>query len=153
MKRLILLVSALLAFGLAPARAVQPDEILKDRVLEARARHLSAELRCMVCQNQSIDDSDAPLARDIRTLVRERLQAGASDSAVRDFLVDRFGAFILLKPPLELGTLLLWGMPLLVLLGGGGALVLRTRASRRADAPTALDDGERRRLDELLAKN
>ncbi len=144
---------AFLALGCAPARAVQPDEILRDPLLETRARHLSAELRCMVCQNQSIDDSDAPLARDIRTLVRERLQAGASDAAIRTYLVGRFGAFILLKPPLETGTLLLWGMPLLVLVCGGGVLALRVRRTHRKDVAAPLDEGERQRLDRLLAKN
>ncbi len=100
------------------AFAVQPDEMLKDPALEARARHLSQELRCMVCQNQSIDDSEAPLARDLRVLVRERLEAGDSDQQVLDFLVARYGEFVLLKPPFKLDTLLLWGLPPLALLAG-----------------------------------
>src|ERR1700751_4574206 len=102
----------------APAFAVQPDEILPDPVLEARARDLSRELRCMVCQNQSIDDSDAPLARDLRLLVRDRLKAGDSDRQVLDFLTARYGAFVLLKPPLEWTTVLLWfGPPGLLVIG------------------------------------
>ena len=92
-----------------PAQAVQPDEMLNDPVLESRARDLSRELRCMVCQNQSIDDSEAPLARDLRLLVRERLTKGDSDQQVIDYLVSRYGQFVLLKPPLEWHTLILWG--------------------------------------------
>ena len=107
--RLVVLALALAAA--THAFAVQPDEVLTDPALEARARVLSKELRCMVCQNQSIDDSDAPLARDLRILVRERLTAGDSDGQVLDFLVARYGEFVLLKPRLELHTLLLWGAP------------------------------------------
>ena len=109
------------------AYAVQPDEIMADPVKEARARALSQELRCMVCQNQSIDDSEAPLARDLRLLVRERLAAGDSDSQVIDFLVARYGEFVLLKPRLERQTLLLWLLPPLALAGGGIALWLHSR--------------------------
>src|SRR2546430_15373251 len=112
-----------------PAYAVQPDEILADPIREARARELSKELRCMVCQNQSIDDSDAPLARDLRLLVRERLKDGDSDRQVIDFLVARYGEFVLLKPRVALHTALLWfGPPALL---GGGALVLFVIARRR----------------------
>ena len=107
----------------SPALAVQPDEILPDPALEARARELSRELRCMVCQNQSIDDSDAPLARDLRLLVRERLKAGDSDAQVLDFLTARYGEFVLLKPRLRWDTALLWFAPALVLLVGAGALL------------------------------
>ena len=113
--------SALLALALlgAPAaHAVQPDEIMSDAAKESRARELSRELRCMVCQNQSIDDSDAPLARDLRLLVRERLAAGDSDNQVLDFLVARYGQFVLLKPRFERQTLLLWLLPPVLLLGG-----------------------------------
>ena len=154
MRRLWLLVAAvLLAHAPLTAWAVQPDEILKDPALEARARSLSAQLRCLVCQNQSIDDSDAPLARDIRVLVRERLQGGEDDAQVRNFLVDRYGAFILLKPPFEVGTLLLWGAPLLVLLVGGGLTLATARRLRHQREPVApLDEGERRTLDELLSR-
>src|SRR5438477_6443849 len=108
------IVIALTLIG-APALAVQPDEILQDPVLETRARALSQELRCMVCQNQSIDDSDAPLAKDLRLLVRERLTAGDSDNQVIDFLVARYGEFVLLKPRVSAHTLLLWLAPLAVL--------------------------------------
>src|SRR3954463_11503940 len=107
--RIVVLLCALLS--LSPAIAVQPDEVLPDSALEARARTLSRELRCMVCQNQSIDDSDAPLARDLRLLVRERLTAGDSDAQVEDFLVARYGNFVLLKPPFEWHTALLWLTP------------------------------------------
>jgi cytochrome c-type biogenesis protein CcmH len=112
----------------SPAFAVQPDEILKDPALEARARALSQELRCMVCQNQSIDDSDAPLARDLRILVRERLSAGDSDRQVIDFLVARYGQFVLLKPQFSWNTLFLWLSPFVLLVIGAIAFV---RAGRR----------------------
>ncbi len=120
---------ALLAALVAPTLvfAVTPDEMLKDPVLEARARDLSRELRCMVCQNQSIDDSEAPLARDLRLLVRERLTQGDSDKQVLDFLVARYGAFVLLRPPFEWHTWLLWGVSPSVLLGGMIGLILLAR--------------------------
>jgi len=114
-----------------PAHAVQPDEVLPDAALEARARTLSKELRCMVCQNQSIDDSDAPLARDLRLLVRERLKGGDSDPQVIDFLVARYGEFVLLKPRLSWHTALLWLGPPATLLGGALALVLVARRRTR----------------------
>jgi cytochrome c-type biogenesis protein CcmH len=144
----------------APPRvlAVQPDEILSDPALEARARALSKELRCMVCQNQSIDDSDAPLARDLRLLVRERLQAGDSDRQVIDFLVTRYGEFVLLKPRFSLRTVLLWLGPAAFLVIGALALLLisrryRTRASAELAAPPArLTAGEEARLTEILGR-
>ena len=114
------------------ALAVQPGEILADPKMEARARDISAELRCLVCQNQSIDDSDAALARDLRMLVRERLKAGDSDTQVRDYLVARYGDFILLKPPFKMETLLLWLTPFAVLLAGAAALMAFTRRRRVA---------------------
>ena len=131
----------------APALAVQPSEMLKDPELEARARALSSELRCLVCQNESIDDSDADLARDIRLLIRERITKGESNTQVRDFLVSRYGDFILLKPPLKLSTALLWfSAPLTFLLGGLAIWI----ASRRRPAPSApLTADEERRLAEL----
>ena len=132
MRRAGLLLAALLACAPVPALAVRPDEIMADHRLEARARDLSTGLRCMVCQNQSIDDSDATLARDIRVLVRERLRAGDTDAQIRSFLVQRYGAFILLKPPVEAGTLLLWGTPFLALLLGGTAIAYATRQARSA---------------------
>ena len=115
----------------ASALAVQPDEVMKDPILEARARTLSAELRCLVCQNQSIDDSDAPLARDIRLLIRERIAKGESNDVVRAYLVSRYGDFILLKPPFKPETLLLWLSPVLILgLGLGAALFARQGQGR-----------------------
>src|SRR3712207_8979634 len=104
----------------SPGLAVQPNEVLPDPALERRARDISAGLRCLVCQNQSIDDSDAPLAKDLRVLVRERLQSGDSDRQVRDFVVQRYGEFVLLKPAFGLHTALLWLGPLLVLSAGAG---------------------------------
>jgi cytochrome c-type biogenesis protein CcmH len=125
------LLGALLASLAGPALAVQPDEVMKDPALEARARDLSAELRCLVCQNQSIDDSDAPLARDIRLLIRERIGQGESNDAVRAYLVSRYGDFILLKPPFKPETLLLWLSPVLTLgVGVAAALLARRRAPR-----------------------
>ena len=127
----------------APAFAVQPDEVMKDAGLEARARALSSELRCMVCQNQSIDDSDAPLARDIRLLIRERIGKGESNDQVRAYLVSRYGDFILLKPPFKLETLILWLSPALVLSAGLAAIVMNRRKSPAA-APklTAEEEAE-----------
>lgn len=148
--RRILLLSILLA-GLAPslASAVQPDEVLPDPKLEARARAISAGLRCLVCQNQSIDDSKAELARDLRLLVRERLNLGESDGQVRAFLVKRYGKFILLKPPLDLETAFLWGMPALVLAAGGIALLFGLRRLQSMPA-TPLSQAERDRLAAVL---
>jgi len=148
--RRILLLSIVLA-GLAPslARAVQPDEVLPDPKLEARARAISAGLRCLVCQNQSIDDSKAEFARDLRLLVRERLNLGESDKQVRAFLVKRYGNFILLKPPLDLETAFLWGMPALVLATGGIALLFGLRRLQSTPA-TPLSRAERDRLAAVL---
>jgi len=151
MRRGLALAGALLvAVTLAiPALAVQPDEVLPDPALESRARSLSRELRCMVCQNQSIDDSDAPLARDLRILVRDRLKAGDSDRQVIDFLVDRYGEFVLLKPRVAWHTAVLWASPVLVLLIGVLALVrLRRRAAPRTVA--GLTPDEERRIESLL---
>ena len=137
------------------AYAVQPDEIMADPVREARARDLSRELRCMVCQNQSIDDSDAPLARDLRLLVRERIASGDSDSQVIDFLVARYGEFVLLKPRFTPHTLLLWLLPPLALGGGGLALWLysRRRSPSAASDPDLLHltEEEEARLERLIA--
>ena len=120
MGRSISLIAAgfLLALCAIPAFAVDPQEQLKDPVLEARAREISAGLRCLVCQNQSIDDSDAPLAKDLRLLVRQQLQKGESDKQVVDYVVARYGEFVLLKPRLRWNTLFLWGAPLLLIAGG-----------------------------------
>jgi cytochrome c-type biogenesis protein CcmH len=135
-----------------PAFAVRPDEILSDPVLEARARNLSAELRCMVCQNESIDESDAPLAHDLRVLVREHLQAGESDAAIRNYLVARYGDFILLKPPFKAETFLLWTAPLLVLLAGTVGIALAARRRSQAPAAPDLNAEEQARLADLLKK-
>lgn len=147
----LILALAIASFAAGPARAVQADEVLTDPALEARARDISAGLRCLVCQNQSIDDSDAPLAKDLRLLVRERLKAGDSNGEVVDFIVARYGEFVLLKPRLSRGTLLLWFATPAVL---AAAMVLiflgyrRRRAASEALAP--LSAGEKRRLDRLL---
>ena len=139
---------------MAPARAVQPDEMLSDPGLEARARALSRDLRCMVCQNQSIDDSDAPLARDLRLLVRERLTKGDSDQQVIDFLVARYGEFVLLKPRFEAHTAILWATPVVLLILGAATLVVfaRRRSLTRPDAG-ALSPQERARLSELTGQS
>ena len=151
MRRLAIIALAFALIAPATALAVQPDEILKDSKLEARARDLSRELRCMVCQNQSIDDSDAPLARDLRLLVRQRLQAGDSDSQVLDFLVARYGEFVLLKPRLEWHTLLLWGLAPAALVAGGVALVLMARRRRVVSLQAApLTADEQKRLATLV---
>lgn len=132
-----------------PLHAVEPDEILKDQKLEERARALSSELRCLVCQNQSIDDSHAPLAKDLRVLVRQKLVGGDSDDAIRAFLVDRYGEFILLKPRFSADTLILWITPFCLLALGG--LVLIRKSRKAAETQVAVLDGdEQARLAELL---
>ncbi|HEX2215740.1 MAG TPA: cytochrome c-type biogenesis protein [Xanthobacteraceae bacterium] len=130
------------------AHAIQPDEVLADPKLEERARALSQQLRCMVCQNQSIDDSDAPLARDLRLIVRERLKVGDTDAQVLDFLVARYGEFVLLKPRLAWHTAVLWAAPFAILLIGA-ALIFVSLRRRQAEAPQPLAAEEERRLDEL----
>ncbi|QIG98792.1 MULTISPECIES: cytochrome c-type biogenesis protein [unclassified Bradyrhizobium] len=152
----VAVLAAILMFGAMPARAVLPDEIMADPAKEARARELSRELRCMVCQNQSIDDSEAPLARDLRLLVRERIAAGDSDRQVIDFLVARYGEFVLLKPRLNEHTLLLWLTPPLALLLGGFALWRLGRrkvnpAEGEGDSTPGLTSDEQARLERLLA--
>lgn len=132
MRALRIVVAMLALLQAAPAFAVQPDEILPDAKMEERARNLSRELRCMVCQNQSIDDSDAPLARDLRLLVRERLKAGDSDKQVMDFLTARYGDFVLLNPPMNPKTFLLWVLPAGLLVIGGLVLIVAMR--RRSGA-------------------
>jgi cytochrome c-type biogenesis protein CcmH len=149
----LLFVAAVLAAA-TPAFAVRPDEILPDPTLEARARALSHELRCMVCQNQSIDDSDAPLAHDLRVLVRDRLKAGDTDQQVLDFLVARYGEFVLLNPRFEWRTAPLWLAPIAILLISAVTLVVAVRRGRlrrgaRTDAPVPLSESERARLAEL----
>jgi cytochrome c-type biogenesis protein CcmH len=146
--RAVFLAAVLVGLSL-PALAVEPDEVLADPALETRARALSAELRCMVCQNQSIDDSDAPLAKDLRLLLRERLQAGDTDDEVTQFLVSRYGDFILLRPRFKIETALLWAAPALVLLAGIG-LILRSRRRRGKEAP--LDPAEEAALGRVLSE-
>jgi len=148
----ILLAAAIAAFAVA-ALAVEPGEVLKDAALEARARTLSSEIRCLVCQNQSIDESNADLARDMRRLVRERLRAGDSDQAIRDYLIKRYGDFVMLRPPVKRSTWLLWFGPGLVLLGAAGVMIVYFRNRRRATAAVALGEDEQARLDALLAED
>ena len=146
MRLLIVLLGLLAAM---PAFAVNPDERLADPALEARARALSQQLRCLVCQSESIDDSNADLAHDLRVLVRDRLKAGDSDDEVLAYLRARYGDYVLLKPPVERATWLLWfgpGVVLVLVLGGVGIAALR----RRPAVPVPLDDEERARLDALL---
>lgn len=152
MRVLLLLFALLLPLHVAPAFAVQPDEVLSDPALEARARELSKELRCMVCQNQSIDDSDAPLARDLRLLVRERLKAGDTNQQVLSFMVDRYGEFVLMRPVLSWRNALLWGAPILAVMLGGVVVLLTLR--RRAAAPEVarLTPDEEARVARLLAQ-
>jgi cytochrome c-type biogenesis protein CcmH len=155
-RRVCAVLLALLPVLIAPGvvLAVEPGEMLKDATLEGRARALSKELRCMVCQNQSIDDSEAPLAHDLRVLVRERLQAGDTDTQVVDFLVDRYGEFVLLNPRLSWHTALLWGLPPAVLLLGMLAIVVvirRRRTTPPAEAPN-LNAAEEAQLSDLLRR-
>ena len=151
---LLLALSLIPAAG--PALAVNPDEMLKDPALEARARELGRDLRCLVCQNQSIDDSDADLAKDLRVIVRERITAGDSDTQVKAFVVDRYGDYVLLKPPFKATTLVLWLGPL-ALLVGAVALILafyrRRAAVAAAPPPPPLTPEEQRRLDKLLKES
>ena len=140
-----------LAFVLAApfaAQAVQPDEMLPDAKLEARARTISTGIRCMVCQNENIDDSDAPLAKDLRLLVRDRLKKGDTDQQVRDYLVARYGDFVLLNPPFKTDTLLLWLTPALVLAAAAGFAIVRIRAPKPAEA-AGLSDAEKADIERL----
>jgi len=142
---------ALLLLAAGTARAVEPSEMLKDPALEARARAISKELRCLVCQNQSIDDSNADLAHDLRVIVRERLQAGDSDAQVKAYLVARYGDFILLDPPFKAKTLLLWAGPGALLVLGAGVMIIAYRRRRAVvSPPAALSDEEQKRLAKLL---
>ncbi|UVK38129.1 cytochrome c-type biogenesis protein CcmH [Mesorhizobium sp. AR10] len=145
---LVLLLALMFA---GAAQAVKPDEVLADPALEARARALSEGLRCMVCQNQSIDESDADLARDLRILVRQRLVAGDTDQQVMDYIVSRYGEFVLLKPRFNPRNALLWGTPVVLLLVGGIFIVLTAR-SRRSLATKALSTEEQAALDTILRR-
>ena len=153
MSRVLLLALVLVLGSLASVPAIaalSPDELLDDPALEARARVIGKQLRCVVCQNQSIDDSNAELAEDFRHIVRERLEAGDSDSEILDYMTDRYGEFVLLKPPVTAGTIVLWGGPFAVLLIGAGLLVVTVRRRREAAGATELTAAERRQLDALL---
>ncbi|WP_108659670.1 cytochrome c-type biogenesis protein [Acuticoccus kandeliae] len=152
MRRVLLLALALLVA--APAFAANPDEMLSDPALEARAREISQEVRCLVCQNQSIDASDAELARDLRILVRERVSAGDTNEEVLNYLTDRYGAFVRLRPPFTASTLLLWGAPLLIVIIalGAGGLYLRSRRQPAADVDARLTEAEEAELAALLAE-
>ncbi len=153
MKYLHALALLVALFATAPSLAVEPDEMLANPVLEARARAISKELRCMVCQNESIDESQAPLAHDLRLLVRRRLVAGDSNQQVIDFLVSRYGEFILLKPPLSWNTVALWGAPPALLLVGAIMIVVverRRKAIQRASGMPQLSAAEQARLAEIL---
>jgi len=149
--RILAVVAALFLAG-HPALAVTPDEVLANAALEARARSISAELRCMICQNQSIDESDAELARDLRVLVRQRLLAGDSDAQVIDYVVSRYGEFVLLRPRVNWRNALLWGTPVLLLLAGGSYMLVAARRRKTLET-AALTDDERRALDEALGKD
>lgn len=134
-----------------PVSAVEPDEILQNRDLEKRARSISSGLRCLVCQNQSIDDSDAPLAKDLRVLVRERLSSGDTDQQVKDYVVQRYGEFVLLKPPFNRHTLLLWGSPFLICLLGFfifWKVANSQRSNKDSDRP--LSETEQKELGNIL---
>lgn len=150
----LFLIATLALAGLGPAGAVEPDELLPDTALEARARRISSDLRCLVCQNQSIDDSSAGLAKDLRLLVRQRLNEGDSDADVLAFVVARYGEFVLLRPPLSLRTILLWAAPFL-LLGLTAVTVLRNfKSARRGtyDAESLTAD-EQKRLDAIMKRD
>jgi cytochrome c-type biogenesis protein CcmH len=145
-----LLFVAFMLLSASPVFAVNPDEVLDDPALEARARALSAQLRCMVCQNQSIDDSNAELAKDLRLLVRERITDGDSDEAVIAYVVSRYGEFVLLNPRFETKTLLLWGTPVVLLLAGAAAMLVSARRRAGKTTGTALSVEEQARLDAVL---
>ena len=145
----ILLAFAMLVFAATIAAAVEPSEMLKDPVLEARARAISQELRCLVCQNQSIDDSNADLAHDLRVIVRQRLSAGDSDQQVKDYLTARYGDFVLLNPPVKTKTLILWAGPAILLLLGIAIIAFAARR-RRSLAAAPLSEDERKRLARLM---
>ena len=151
--RSLLAIAALVLVSVV-ARAVEPDEILKDPAQEARAREITRELRCVVCQNQSVDDSDAPLAKDIRVLVRERIAAGESDDAVKDFIVQRYGQYVLLRPPFAMDTALIWIGPFaLFAIALGTALHFLRRDRDDASQPKPLTPEEESRLDARLQED
>lgn len=143
-------VFVLLAGLTVPARAVEPDEVLDDPVLEARARELSKTLRCLVCQNENIDSSHAPLARDLRIILRERLSAGDTDEEAIEFLVSRYGDFVLLLPPVQKNTMVLWLAPFLFMVFGIGGVIIYMRSTRAAAHEADLTEEDARRLADLM---
>ncbi|WP_375619341.1 cytochrome c-type biogenesis protein CcmH [Bartonella sp. TS25HLJMH] len=145
-KNLWILFFLIATFPFRLAIAVEPDEILKDKVLEARARHISSHLRCPVCQNQSIDDSDAALARDLRLLIRERLKMGYSNQQVTDFLVERYGKFILLKPPLNKITWFLWFSPLIIIIIGANIIFFHLKRNNHEKIMSYLNEKEQSKM-------
>ncbi len=147
---LLLALAFAASMAAGPAHAVRPDEMLTDPGLEARAREVGRELRCLVCRNQSIDDSDADLAHDLRVLVRERINGGDSNDQVVAYVRSRYGDFVLLRPPFAMGTLLLWGGPMLILLLGGVALARFYRRGQETAPPLSAE--ERRRLASMLSE-
>jgi len=151
MRKLFIAFVIVLSF-VGQAMAVNPDEVLDDPALEQRARDLSIEIRCLVCQNQSIDDSDAELARDLRILVREKLTEGLTDRQILDFLVERYGEFVLLKPPFNSRTVLLWGLPLLVLLIGAFVAwkTFGSATRQKVSGNAKLDREEQEKLSKIL---
>jgi cytochrome c-type biogenesis protein CcmH len=152
--RAILIVAALLCASTSLARAVEPGEMLKNPVLEARARAISKELRCLVCQNETIDESSAPLAHDLRVLLRQRIAAGDTDQQAIQFVVKRYGQFVLLDPPIEPATYLLWFGPATVLvIGAAGAFVFIRRRQSRFAEPPPLSPEEERRLEALMRES
>jgi len=155
MRKLAALFLGFVVFGFGTAVfAVNPDEVLENSALEQRARALSVQIRCLVCQNQSIDDSDAELARELRVLVREKLVGGMSDQEVLDFLVERYGEFVLLKPPVNLRTYVLWGTPFVLLFAGTGCLALyaRKRTGKLAET-NQLSEEEEQLLSQMLDRD
>lgn len=151
MRRFLLLLVAMI-IATSPALAVNPDEVLDNPVLEQRAREISSKLRCLVCQNQSIDASDADLAKDLRVLVRERLTAGDTDAQIFDYVVDRYGEFVLLQPKIGTHTLVLWFMPILVLMAGIGIFIAKSR-NRSAVKTASLSDEENELIQKVLQKD
>lgn len=146
-----ILVALFLLLSSLPALAVNPDEVLSDPALEARARALSAQLRCMVCQNQSIDDSNADLARDLRVLVRDHLKKGETDEQILAYLVSRYGEFVLLKPTFSERNLILWGSPVILIILGGLTMAIWARRRTGKTTGTELTEAEKAKLDQLLS--
>jgi cytochrome c-type biogenesis protein CcmH len=153
LSRTLLLAVTAFFISHSSALAVNPDEVLKDPALETRARQISSELRCLVCQNQSIDISDADLAKDLRVIVRERLTAGDTDGQVLDYVVARYGEFVLLKPKFSARNIILWGAPFTLVLIGGAVMFVTGRRRAQVEPAPALSAEEQRQLHEIMKKN